>query len=518
MSLKAELEIWAAALAAYDAENFEQALELFSQIADTSKIFTNIGLIYATLGDHETAVEQFFAATQLDQYLAVAYFQCGVSNFLLTRYELALKDFEEALMYLRGNQAINYEQLGLNFRLYSAEVLFNRGLALIYMGRVEEGLADMEDARREKKTEEHGVIDEAIQDKGQGYTVFSIPVGVLYRPSENKLKNAKQKDYLGKAKLVATEDVKDAYTTFSGVTRLRQGITPQGIYADDLQPPPDLSESVAFPLPKAASDPTALQRSKTTRGSPSTTTPATGPPLEGGTNGRTVARGPTIRRQNSSPDIVRRNLSIKPSVVSGEKEQGADERQSPGLYDDYIDSYRDSGPRRPSFAPSRGTERGTVASWARVNANPNNFPPSRSLSRKSPSSFSPRSPSVRRKYSRSQPVNQPVNLYEEEEGYASGDFDDASTYELAKIRVKVHYQGEVRGMALTLDVPFEEFMDRLAAKFGLVPNMLDVKFKDEDGGKVSLKDESDYDMAIETVKGASQGQAEGRMEIWCTNA
>jgi hypothetical protein len=68
----------------------------------------------------------------------------------------------------------NYEQLGLKFNLFSAEVLFNRGLCLIYMGRLNEGLAEMEEARKVKVTEEHGVIDEAIQDKGQGYTVFSI--------------------------------------------------------------------------------------------------------------------------------------------------------------------------------------------------------------------------------------------------------------------------------------------------------------------------------------------------------
>ena len=72
MSLKAELETWAAALQAYDQEDFEKSLELFSQIADSSKILTNIGLIYATLGEHEAAVEQFTAATELDQYLAVA--------------------------------------------------------------------------------------------------------------------------------------------------------------------------------------------------------------------------------------------------------------------------------------------------------------------------------------------------------------------------------------------------------------------------------------------------------------
>jgi len=81
MSLKLELETWAAALKAYDEEDFEQSLELFSGIADSSKILTNMGLIYATLGEHETAVQQFIAATGLDNYLAVAYFQCGVSNF-----------------------------------------------------------------------------------------------------------------------------------------------------------------------------------------------------------------------------------------------------------------------------------------------------------------------------------------------------------------------------------------------------------------------------------------------------
>jgi neutrophil cytosolic factor 2 len=57
----------------------------------------------------------------------------------------------------------------------------------------------MEEARREKATDEHAVIDDAIQDRGEGYTVFSIPVGVLYCPSESKLKNTKTKDYMGKA-------------------------------------------------------------------------------------------------------------------------------------------------------------------------------------------------------------------------------------------------------------------------------------------------------------------------------
>ena len=65
-----------------------------------------MGLIYATVGDHESAVASFREAIEADQYLAVAYFQCGVSNFLLERFDLAYKDFEDSLLYLRGNQSM----------------------------------------------------------------------------------------------------------------------------------------------------------------------------------------------------------------------------------------------------------------------------------------------------------------------------------------------------------------------------------------------------------------------------
>ena len=35
-------------------------------------------------------------------------------------------------------------------------------------------MQDMQEAKKEKVTEEHNVIDEAIRDMGEGYTVFSI--------------------------------------------------------------------------------------------------------------------------------------------------------------------------------------------------------------------------------------------------------------------------------------------------------------------------------------------------------
>lgn len=99
-----------------------------------------------------------------DEYLAVAYFQQGVSNFLSEDFEEALANFNDALAMLRGNKFINYEQLGLKYKLYSCVVMFNRGLCHVYLLQKDLGMADLKAAAREKETAEHDVIDEAIQE------------------------------------------------------------------------------------------------------------------------------------------------------------------------------------------------------------------------------------------------------------------------------------------------------------------------------------------------------------------
>ena len=43
-------------------------------------------------------------------------------------YDLAIKDLKEALTQLRGNQLIDYKILGLQFKLFACEVLYNIAL------------------------------------------------------------------------------------------------------------------------------------------------------------------------------------------------------------------------------------------------------------------------------------------------------------------------------------------------------------------------------------------------------
>lgn len=60
--------------------------------------------------------------------------------------------------------------------------MFNKALAEINLGYVEGGILDMQEASRQKATDEHDVIDDAIRDHGEGYTVFSIVRDCLCSP------------------------------------------------------------------------------------------------------------------------------------------------------------------------------------------------------------------------------------------------------------------------------------------------------------------------------------------------
>ena len=80
-------------------------------------------------------------------------------------FEEALANFNDTLLYLRGNTYIDYEQLGLKFKLFSCEVLFNRGLCYIYLQQKQTGLEDLGYASKEKVTPDHEVIDEAIREE-----------------------------------------------------------------------------------------------------------------------------------------------------------------------------------------------------------------------------------------------------------------------------------------------------------------------------------------------------------------
>ncbi|GME65500.1 Phox/Bem1p [Neofusicoccum parvum] len=510
-----EIETWVGALAAYDNNEFDEALKYFDGISDTSKILFNMGVIHATLGEHEKAVECYQRAVRLDQYLAVAYFQQGVSNFLMGDFEEALANFNDTLLYLRGNNNIDYEQLGLKFKLYSCEVLFNRGLCYIYLQQKDAGMQDLSFAAKEKVVPDH-----------DGYTVFSIPVGIVYRPNEAKVKNLKAKDYLGKARLVAASDRANAFTGFAGaeIKRMNQESASGGSAKDDR---PD--EKISFAATNLVK-PGLTSRSRQQSEPPINRNmfPPTPPPEEtrASPNGMT-SRSQSVRGdgrkpaplelgraafdqspKSQQPRMPQRSMSERPrptrelSTSSRSTRNNESSRLRPrinsdedeGAYpDDVYDMYGRSSGDRPSYGRSRSRpqqkpmyiEEEEEDSFDQSDIDSGEFEmvPTRARSTRRPSNNRPRGQSQRRSMG------------------------------LRTIRVKVHAD-DVRYVFLDPNARFDTFVGQIRDKFALRQSFK-IKIKDEQD-MITMSDQDDLDMAIMTCKQeAKREKAEmGKMEIW----
>jgi len=228
MSLREELLTWNDGCQAFDEGDLEKALALFEEIAESAKIHFNIGVVLSSIQEHESAAKAYMDAIASDKYLAIAYFQKGTSTFLLGDFETAIEDFSCALEYLRGNALIDYKQLGLDYKLFSCETLYNRGLCYLFMNDEQAGMADLTAAQAEKQTPDHDIIDEAIEQGIEGLSVFSLPPGLLFRPAQDKVKNAKPVDYLGSAKLIAAVEKTDMFTGFKGAHQRKMSTTASG--------------------------------------------------------------------------------------------------------------------------------------------------------------------------------------------------------------------------------------------------------------------------------------------------
>ncbi|KAL6399120.1 oxidoreductase [Ilyonectria robusta] len=511
MSLKQEIETWVAALGRYDNNEFEDSIVEFEKIQDTSKILFNMGVIHATLGEHEKAVEAYQRAIRLDQYLAVAYFQQGVSNFLLGDFEEALANFNDTLLYLRGNAMIDYAQLGLLFKLYSCEVLFNRGLCYIYLQQKDAGMQDLTYAVKEKVVEDHNVIDEAIREEAEGYTVFSIPVGVVYRPNEAKVRNLKTKDYLGKARLVAASDRANAFTGFAGSEIKNAG----KLEVKDDRPP----DNISFAATNLVKPGIQSRRQQSEPPNSRNVFPPTPPPEnERPSRGASVRNGP-------KPQLAKLNIQqAEPNRRYEKAGSPPDARQRPVR--SASANPRSAGPREPpplqrrpkQIPEEEGSYAGEVYDMY-GGAGSRGSGGSRQQGRPSQPRY----------------VNEDDGSEYDDGSFDEGDFEmlgnnrrgPASVagssrsaprrVDVTKIRVKVHAD-DVRYIMVKPDVDFSVLVEKVREKFGL-RRRFKVKVKDEDmpnGDMITMGDQDDLDMAIDAAKEEARKmrQETAKMEIW----
>ncbi|XP_055126176.1 NADPH oxidase activator 1 isoform X4 [Symphalangus syndactylus] len=159
---------WHLGAQAMDRGDWARALHLFSGIpAPPARLCFNVGCVHLLAGDAEAALRAFDQAVTKDTCMAVGFFQRGVANFQLARFQEALSDFWLALAQLRGHAAINYTQLGLRFKLQAWEVLYNVASAQCQLGLWTEAAGSLREAMSKWPEGSLNGLDSAL-DQVQG--------------------------------------------------------------------------------------------------------------------------------------------------------------------------------------------------------------------------------------------------------------------------------------------------------------------------------------------------------------
>ncbi|XP_025331783.1 NADPH oxidase activator 1 isoform X5 [Canis lupus baileyi] len=183
------------------------ALRLFSGDPDPpAKMCFNLGCVHLLAGDPEAALRAFDQAVTKDTCMAVGFFQRGVANFQLERFQEALSDFRLALAQLRGNAAIDYTQLGLRFKLKTWEVLFNVGAAQCALGLWAEAAGSLEEALCKGPEGAGEDLHAALAQVQKQATLQlrQVPRGEVFRPHRRHVEHLEPVDFLGKAKVVSS--------------------------------------------------------------------------------------------------------------------------------------------------------------------------------------------------------------------------------------------------------------------------------------------------------------------------
>ncbi|XP_048338446.1 neutrophil cytosol factor 2 [Sphaerodactylus townsendi] len=218
MSLAETIRLWNEGVSAADSKDWTAALGAFTSIQNPpSKICFNIGCIHLRMGNLVEALQAFTRSTNCDKHLAAAYFQRGIVTYRMENYQSAVNEFKEALAQLRGNSLIDYKILGLQFKVFACEVLYNIALAYAKLEDWKKAEEHLTMAMKMKTEPRHNKIDKAVEAilKQRLFEPITIPEGKLFRPNEKQVAQLEKKDYLGKATVVASVVDKDEFSGFA---------------------------------------------------------------------------------------------------------------------------------------------------------------------------------------------------------------------------------------------------------------------------------------------------------------
>uniref|UniRef100_A0A8C8DJD4 Neutrophil cytosolic factor 2 n=1 Tax=Oryzias sinensis TaxID=183150 RepID=A0A8C8DJD4_9TELE len=218
MSFVDTLRQWDDGVTCADKQDFSEALRILLAIPEpNSKICFNIGCLHLLNQNLDDAEKAFDCSIRKDEHLAVAFFQRGITFYKKMRYEESIGDFQRAFKTLRGNNLIDYKALGLRYILYACEVLHNMALAEAQLGNWEKAEQNLRKALDYKTEAKLSVIEKAQQAvlKEKLFKLVEFPSKMMFKPNKHYVAELEKKDYLGKAKVVASVNPQDDFSGFA---------------------------------------------------------------------------------------------------------------------------------------------------------------------------------------------------------------------------------------------------------------------------------------------------------------
>ncbi|XP_076021297.1 NADPH oxidase activator 1 [Genypterus blacodes] len=220
------LRLWDEAVNAVDAKDWQGALAKLNQISEpTSRTLFLTAAAHVALGQLDLAKKALDLTIAKDERLAVGFFQRAAVMMQVDRLEEALSDCIWAQKHMRGNVVIDYRQLGLRYKLYSWQVLYNAAAVYCRMGQWERASEVLLSASQEK-VGGRGWNLEGASDcvmRGEVLAPLLVPEGVVFRPRKQDVEQLKQRDFLGKAKVISSMIPNDDFGGFEPLRLQKPG-------------------------------------------------------------------------------------------------------------------------------------------------------------------------------------------------------------------------------------------------------------------------------------------------------
>ncbi|XP_060066004.1 neutrophil cytosol factor 2-like [Ylistrum balloti] len=205
MALKETIGVWFEGTQAFEEGNVEGARDTFLSIADPSaRILFNIARV-SKLND---SIKYLTNAIAKDPHLAIAYYHRGLHYYAKKQYDRAQQDFNSSEEKMHGRPVLDYSQLGMAFKLHSAEVAITKAAVWQRKGESEKALEIVITASQEAEEDSMkkacvSALQKLKSSSHGALEPISIPKHCIFHPPKSLIANLKKREYVGKARVVS---------------------------------------------------------------------------------------------------------------------------------------------------------------------------------------------------------------------------------------------------------------------------------------------------------------------------